>query len=433
MSISRINIDYLARVEGETGLEVVIENNEVKDVKLNLFEPPRFFESFLIGRHYSEVPEIVSRICGICPVPHSLAAMRAIEKAFGLEPSEQTKTLRKLWAFGDWIQSHSLHIFMLALPDYLGYESVVSMAQNPELKPAVEMALSLKRLGNDLMEITSGREVHSISPAINGFTQLPSLKELKKIQERLKKAQEDALTTIKLVSGIALPDFVREGEHVSLHLDNEYAINEGRLVSNFGLDEDDGKYPEVIVEEHIPHSNAKHAKIKGRDTFLVGPLARVNNNFEQLRPEVKEIAKEAGFVFPSYNPFAQMQARALELMQVILESIRIIDELDRIREEDTSYVPCAGEAYAVVEAPRGICCHGYKINKEGVVEKADIVAPTARNAATIEKDIYKMVPDILNLSEEEATLRCEMLIRAYDPCFSCSVHNLQVRFKKIEK
>lgn len=426
MSRKRVQVDYLARCEGETGLEVYVEDGEVKDLKLEIFEPPRFFEGFLVGRRYDEVPGIVSRICGICPTPHQLSAARAIERALGVEVSQQTKDLRKLLALSQWIQSHALHVYMLAAPDYLGYESVLSMAANPDLLPVVQRALKLKRLGNDLTVAVGGREVHPVTVTIGGFTALPERSTLLGLRERLKEAKEDALETVRLVAQLPLPAFDRVCEHVSLHDPSQYAINEGRLVSTEGLDVPDAEYPIYIQERHIPHSNAKHAVIAGRDSFLVGPLARVNNNFEQLSPDAQAAARESGVLFPNFNPFVSALARAVELVHSIDESIAIIDRLQLVPEQVNVSVK-AGEGYAVTEAARGICCHGYRLNRDGVVEKADIVAPTARNAYNIEKDLREFVPAMIDLSDEELTLKCEMLIRAYDPCFSCSVHSLRLK------
>lgn len=426
MSKKHVHVEYLARCEGETGLDVWVENGEVKDVRLEIFEPPRFFEGFLVGRRFDEVPGIVSRICGICPTPHQLSAAQAIERALGIQVSQQTKDLRKLLALSQWIQSHALHIYLLAAPDYLGYESALSMAANPELAPVVKRALKLKRLGNDLTVAVGGREVHPVTVTIGGFTALPDKSTLLSLRERLKEAKEDALQTVRLVAQFPLPDFYRVCEHVSLHDPTQYAVNEGRLVSTQGLDVPDWEYPVYIQERHIPHSNAKHAVIAGRDSFLVGPLARVNNNFEQLSPDAQAAARENGVTFPIFNPFASALARAIELVHSIDESIAIIDRLELVPEE-ISFEVRAGEGYAVTEAARGICCHGYRLNKDGLVEKADIVAPTARNAYNIEKDLREFVPGLIDLPEEELTLKCEMLIRAYDPCFSCSVHSLKLR------
>lgn len=429
MTQQRISVDYLARVEGETGLEIYAKDGRIERVELDIFEPPRFFEGFLVGRKFDEVPDLVARICGICPTPHKLTAIKAIERAFRIEPSAQTRALRRLLALSQWIQSHVLHVYMLAAPDYLGYESAIAMAANSDLKPVVERALRLKRLANDLTTLVGGREVHPITPVVNGFSSLPDKDALAVMRKRLVEGIPECETTARLVTSFKLPGFTRKCEHVALRNDDSYPVNEGRLVSTEGLDVTDESYKDVILESHVPHSNAKHAKIEGRDSFLVGPLARVNLNFDKLSPRARSLAAEVGFDFPSFNPFMNAAARALEILNSVEECIDIIDGLE-LKPEDTRFEVKAGKGFAVTEAARGICCHGYEIDSNGIVQKADIVAPTARNAYNIEKDFYEYAPSVLHLPQDEATLRCEMLIRAYDPCFSCSVHFLDLRIHK---
>jgi len=430
MAWERISVDYIARVEGEGALDVLVKDKQVQDVKLEIFEPPRFFEAFLIGRKYDEAPEITSRICGICPHPHQLAAVQAVEKAMGIKVSEQTEDLRKLLLLGDWIQSHSLSVFMLSLPDYFGYESVIAMAANPDLAPVVERGLRLKRLGNDIQAAIGGRETHPVTIVPGGFTSLPDKAVLSRIREKLEAAKDDTMETVSLVSSLAIPQFVRECEHVALHDPSEYAVTHGILKSTQGLNVPSSEYPLYLIEKHVPHSNAKHATVKGRDSFLAGPLARVNINFDQLSERAKEAARKTGIKFPNFNPFVSIVARAVELVHAVDECIEIIDRLE-LRPEEIDYKIRGGEGYAVTEAPRGICCHGYVINDDGVIEKADVVAPTARNAYNIEKDLRELVPNMLEQSLDDATLRCEMLIRAYDPCLSCSVHRIKVNIKVV--
>lgn len=429
MKTQKIRVDYVARVEGEAAVDIVFEDGKIVDARLDLYEPPRFFEAFLVGRNYEEVPKIVSRICGICPHPHQLSAVQAIERALGVAISQQTKDLRRLMHLGCWIQSHALHIYMLAAPDYLGYESVLAMAQEPELLPVVKRALQLKRLGNDLALAIGGREVHPITITVGGFTKLPEKGLLKQLRERLAAAREDALETARLAAKLPIPDFTRKCEHVALHDPARYSVNQGRLLSTEGLDIPNEAYIEHLLEKQVGHSNAKHSVVKGRDSFLVGPLARVNLSFNQLSADAKAVAKETGIKFPNFNPFVSGVARGLEMITAIDDSIEIIDRL-KLEPEENSYQVKAGEGYAVTEAPRGICSHGYTINRYGAVEKADIVAPTSRNAFNIEKDFWEFAPTVIHLPLEEATLQCEMLLRTYDPCFSCAVHSLKVRIQK---
>jgi len=435
MSERRIYVDYIARTEGDGAIDIIIgPNGELKKARWEVWEPPRFFEAFLVGRKYDEVPEIVQRICGICPHPHNLAAVQAVERALGVKVSEQTVLLRKLLGLGDWIQSHVLHVFCLALPDFLGYESVIAMAGNPELLPVVKKALALKRLGNDISCVVGGREVHPVTSVVGGFTAVPTKSQLQEIKERLKANKEFAVEAVKLCNQVATqppyPDLVRKCEHVSLHDDNEYAVNDGRLVSTEGLDVPNWEYPQWLIERHVPGCNCKHAIVKGRDSFLVGPLARINNNFEQLSADAKAAAKEVGFTVPCFNPFMSIVARAIETVHAIDACIEIIDQLGEPKYEEPKYEVKAGEGYAVTEAPRGICCHGGRIDKDGVVQKWDVVAPTARNVYNLEKDFQEFVPKLLHLSDEELTLKCEIMVRNYDPCQSCATHSLKVRIHR---
>lgn len=435
MSTRRIHVDYIARVEGDGAFDIVIDSNGVvKKASWQVWEPPRFFEAFLVGRKAEEVPELVQRICGICPHSHHIAALRVVERAMNIKISEQTALLRELLHYADWMMSHSLHVYYLAAPDFLGYESVIAMSDNPDLLPVVKKALRLKRLANDIIVVLSGQEVQNKTSVIGGFTSVPSGSDLRKLKEQLKAMKEFAYETVRLAFQLAsqppYPDLSRKCEHLALHDNHKYAINEGRLVSTEGLDVPDWEYPIWLIEKHVPGCTCKHSIIKDRDSFLVGPLARVNVNFNQLSADAKKAAEEVGFKSPCFNPFMSIAARAIEIVQAIDASIDIIDAIGEPKYEEPKFTYKAGEAYAVTEAPRGICCHGGRIDKYGVVQKWDIVAPTARNVYNLEKDFQEFIPKLLNLSDEELTLKCEVMIRNYDPCQSCSTHSLKVRLHR---
>ena len=415
-----IQVDYIARVEGQGALKINIEKDgKVKTLEFQIFEPPRFFESFLIGRKYDEVMEIVSRICGICPVAHQITALRAVENALGLEPSEQVNDLRKLIAISAHIQSNVLSMYFLSLPDLMGYESAIAMLKNHS--EIIKRGLKLKKLGNDITDIIGGRAVHPITMIVGGFSTLPSENKLKNIRERLVDAKKDALETVYLFSKLDIPDFNRKCEHVAISDPKEYAVNYGRFKSNKGLDIDEMNYRSYIYEKQKPYSTALHSCVKQRDSFMVGPLPRVNINFNQLSSGAKDAAKKTGIKFPNYNPFVSHLARAIELVHDIDESIDIIDRVP-LKQEKINIICNSGFGAAITEAPRGSLYHGYKLNNNGIIIDADIVPPTAHNAYNIEKDLNAFVQTILDLSIEEITLKCEMLIRAYDPCISCSTH-----------
>jgi len=415
-----IDVDYLARVEGRGALNISIsKDGKVEDLQFRIYEPPRFFESFLIGRKYDEVMELTSRICGICPVAHQITAIRAIENALGIEPSQQTRDLRKLMAISAHIQSNVLSMYFLSLPDLMGYESIIAMTKDN--LDIVKRGLKLKKLGNDITDLVGGRAVHPVTAVVGGFTVVPSRNKMKAIRKRLVEAKQDAYATVDLFSEIELPDFERKCEHMAISDSKEYAINHGRFISTEGLDCDEMEYRDYIHEEQVPYSTALHSHVKNRGSFMVGPLPRVNLNFDQLSSDSKDAAKRSGVKFPNFNPFVSHLARAIELIHDIDESIEIIDRVP-LKEERRDFRCKAGFGAAITEAPRGSLYHSYEIDNNGIVKKADLVPPTAHNANNIEKDLQEFVLTLLDLSMDEITLKCEMLIRAYDPCISCSTH-----------
>ena len=426
-SQQNIKVNYLARVEGQGRLQIEVADGIVKDAKFGIFEPPRFFESFLVGRKYNEVHELTSRICGICHVPHQIASLRAIENALGLEISEQTRELRRLLNFANHIQSHALNLYMLAAPDYLKYDSAISMAG--EHLDLVKKALMLKKLGNDISEVVGGRAIHPVTALLGGFTQLPTKIQLEELKKRLRSALQDGLETIAVFTKLDIPEFERKSEQISLVRKDVYPINEGRLCSTEGFDIDESEYRDKIEEVDVGHSWAKHSFVIGRDSFLVGPLARFNLNFSTLGDESKKAAEQIGFKPIVNKPFKNLVARAIELLNYIEYSINTIESLIPLKDEivvQGDVKPKAGVGSAITEAPRGTLYHSFELDDKGIVKKADIVTPTAHNAANVENDLKEYVPTLQDLSVEEATLKCEMLVRAYDPCISCSVHMIKL-------
>jgi len=415
-----IKVDYIARVEGQGAININIDKNgKIEQLQFKIFEPPRFFESFLIGRKYDEVMELVSRICGICPVAHQITALRAVENALGIEPNDQTKDLRKLMAISAHIQSNVLSMYFLSLPDLMGYESAIAMTKDH--LDIVKRGLELKKLGNDITEIIGGRSVHPVTMLVDGFSSLPSKNKLQTIKKRLVNAKKDADLTVDLFANVEIPDFVRKCEHATISDPENYAINEGRFKSSEGLDIDEMNYREHVYEKQKPYSTALHSYLKDRDSFMVGPLPRVNINFGQLSTDAKNAAKRSGVKFPNYNPFVSHLARAIELVHDIDESIKIIDRL-KFKDEQRTIKCKSGFGAAITEAPRGSLYHSYTLDNNGIVKKADIVPPTAHNAYNIEKDMSNFVQTIIDEPLDSIALKCEMLVRAYDPCISCSAH-----------
>jgi coenzyme F420-reducing hydrogenase alpha subunit len=425
MKSKTIKVDYLARVEGEGALYVKIKGNTVVDVKLKIFEPPRLFEAFLRGRNFAEAPDITARICGICPIAYQMSAVHAMEDAFGIKVDGQLRALRRLIYCGEWIESHALHVYMLHAPDFLGYADAIQMAKDyPEV---VQRGLQLKKVGNGIVALLGGREIHPINVRVGGFYKVPTKRELAPLTERLKWARDAALETVRWVATLPFPEFEQDYEFVSLCHPDEYPFNEGRLVSNKGLDIAVREYDNHFIEEHVPYSNALHSVLKGRGAYFVGPLARYNLNFDKLSPLAQEAARLTGLSFACTNPFMSIIVRSVEILYACDEALRIIDEYEMPEKPAVEVQPYVATGYSCTEAPRGILYHRYRMDEQGVILDAKIVPPTSQNQKIIENDLWQFVPKHLNLSHEKLTWQCEQAIRNYDPCISCSTHYLKLR------
>jgi sulfhydrogenase subunit alpha len=430
MSSVNLNIDvhHLTRVEGHGDIVVDVKNGELVKCEWQIVEAPRFFEAMLRGRPYYEASHITSRICGICSVGHATASLRATENALGVEISEQTELLRKLLFHGEMIDSHVLHVYMLVAPDFFGAGSVLPLAaSHPEV---VLRALRIKKLAGDLCAMIAGRHTHPIAMTVGGFTHLPTEKELLAMRERLVAARADMDATIALGKTLPWPDFERETEYVSLQKDDEYAYIDGRIATTDGFRYDLADYRRVTNEYLVPHSTAKWAK-HNRASYMVGALARFNNNYEHLHPRAKAAAEELGMKPIVTNPFLNTAAQAIEMVHCVEDAIHLIDELvDRGLEEEPrfEFQGRGGEGVGSCDVPRGILFHNYVIDDEGLIQEANCIIPTNQNHANIQADMEVLVPEIVDRPEEEVTLMLEMLVRAYDPCISCSTHLLKVKF-----
>ena len=420
-----IKVDYLARVEGEGAMYVRVRGGQVTDVQLRIFEPPRFFEGFLRGRRFSEAPDITARICGICPVAYQMSAVQAMEDVCAVPVDPQVRALRRLLYCGEWIESHALHIYLLHAPDFLGYESAVHLAKD---HPAiVERGLRLKKAGNDLMTLLGGRAVHPVNVRVGGFYRVPTRRELAPVTEQLKWARDAALETARWTGTLEFPDYEQDHEFVALSHPDEYAITEGRLVSNQGLDIAVREYDAHFVEEHIPYSNALHSSLKDRGAYLVGPLARYNLNFDRLSPLAREAARAAGLGPTCRNPFQSIVVRSVEILYACDEALRLIAQYVPPERPSVEVVPRAGTGYGCTEAPRGILYHRYTVDDAGFITDAKIVPPTAQNQKAIEADLRAFVDPRIDLPQETLTWQCEQAIRNYDPCISCATHFLALR------
>lgn len=419
-----IDVDYLARVEGEGAIHVKVKGNKVTDVKLKIFEPPRFFEAFLRGRNFTEAPDITARICGICPIAYQMSAVHAMEDALGVKVDGQLRALRRLIYCGEWIESHALHVYMLHAPDFLGYQDAIQMAK--DYPKEVQRALELKKIGNELVTLLGGREIHPINVRVGGFYKVPTKRQLAPLVERLKWARDAAVETTRLVGTFRFPKFERDYEFVALRHPNEYPFNEGRLVSNKGLDIPIRDYENHFFEEHMPYSSTLHSVQKDRGPYFVGPLARYNLNFDRLSPLAQEAARSAGLAPECRNPFKSIIVRSVETVYACDEALRIIDEYEMPEKPAVEVKPRASRGCGCTEAPRGILYHRYRIDESGVILDAKIVPPTAQNQRIIESDLREFVSKNLKLTQEKLTWQCEQAVRNYDPCISCSTHSLKL-------
>ncbi len=423
-----IKVDYLARVEGEGALYIKARDGKIQELHLRIFEPPRFFEAFLRGRRYSEAPDITARICGICPIAYQMSAVHAMERIFGVQVTGMLRELRRLIYCGEWIESHALHVLMLHAPDFLGYQSVIEMASDhPEV---VKKGLELKRVGNDLVELIGGREVHPINVRVGGFYSVPRKADLRALLPRLERARDIALDLVRWTSGFDFPDLEMDYEFVALRHPDEYPLNEGRIVSNKGIDIDVSEFEDTFEEVHVPWSNALHSRVRGRGAYMVGPLARFNLNFDKLSPLAQQAARDAGLPLPYRNPFLSIVARSVELVYACDEAIRIIESYEEPDRSYEAYEVKAGTGYGCTEAPRGILYHRYVVDTEGIIQEARIVPPTAQNQSQIEEDLRAFAPKVLHLPLEQATWLCEQAIRNYDPCISCATHFLRLEIER---
>ena len=425
-----IKVDYLARVEGEGALTIKLKGDRVEDVLLRIFEPPRLFEALLRGRHCSEAPDITARICGICPVAYQMSAVHAIERALGVTIDPAVRLLRRLFYCGEWIESHALHIFLLHAPDFLGFPDAIQMAR--EHRALVEQGLRLKRIGNRIITLLGGREIHPVSAAVGGFYKVPSRSELGTLVEDLKWALDASLSTARLVGGFEFPDFEPDYEFVALSHPDEYPLNEGRVVSSRGLDIDAADYEQHFVEQHVQHSNALHSTLRERGSYLVGPLARFNLNFARLPEIAQQAARDSRVPAPCRNPFRSIVVRAIEMVFACHEALRVIGEYEPPSAPRVELPGRAGEGCAATEAPRGLLYHRYQIDERGIILLAKIVPPTSQNQKRIEDDLRQFVPGLMARPVEEITLRCEQAVRNYDPCISCATHFLRVEMIQSE-
>ena len=426
----KINLHHLTRVEGHGNILADVTNGKIKECRWEVPEAPRFFEAMVRGRTWHELHHITSRICGICSIAHTLTSVSATEAAMGVAISPQTSRLRKLAKHAENFQSHILHVGYLVLPDLMGAGSVIPLAASH--REEVLTVIGLHRLANEMSDLICGRTTHPQRIVPGGFTRLPARDELEGLKERLEHCMADLQAVAGLVHSVAhkFPSFKRETEYIALVHPTEYPFCEGRIGSTDGGTWPASEYREITNEYVVPHSTAKHTK-HSRDSYMVGALARFNLNQERLSPCAKELATTFDLKAVNYNSFMNNVAQLIECVHSVEDSIRLIDEIlvDGLKEEDFRVKPKAGKGVGIVEAPRGILFHEYEYDKEGRCVNANCVIPTNQNHGNIQRDLAALLPTLLNKTEKEIELGMEMLVRAYDPCISCSTHFLKVRFE----
>ena len=433
-----INVHHVTRVEGHGNIVVNVTNGKVEKCQWQVPEAPRFFEAMVRGRHYSEVARVTSRICGICSVGHTLASIKATEDALGIKVSEQTIKLRRLLKHAETFDSHVLHVLFLIAPDLLGVKSVFPLV--PTHGETIRQALRLKNFGHVLGSLLAGRTTHPTRTIPGGFSAYPTMDEVKAVRSRLQTevlGDIDAIlkTLLTVVGGI--PAFDRPTEYMALNDNVEYGLYDGKIqtVMPNGTKESwpISKYLTVTNEYMVPQSTAKYTKNKA-PSYMAGALARFNNNYEQLRKEAKDVALALGLKPLNGNPYMNSAAQVVETVHSLYETVDLLDHFIKvgIKEEPLAKPTKHGRGYGAVEVPRGILFHSYEYDKDYMCLGGDCIIPTNQNHANIQLDMEKLVPELLaqNLSEAQMTLRLEMLVRAYDPCISCSTHYLDVKFVK---
>jgi sulfhydrogenase subunit alpha len=419
-----LSVAELARVEGEGAMYVRAGDGKVEEVRLEIYEPPRFFEAFLRGRGYTEPPDITARICGICPVAYQMSACQAIEDACGVAVDGPIADLRRLLYCGEWIESHALHIYLLHAPDFLGYSSGIEMAEHR--RDIVQRGLAMKKAGNAVMEAVGGRAIHPVNVRVGGFYRAPARTELGVLTEPLRRALDQALDTVRWVAGFDFPDFECEADMLALARPGTYAIEQGTVTTRSGLAFPAAEWDAHVIEEQVPHSTALHAHLAGGGRYLTGPLARYSLSSQWLSPLARDAAAEAGLGPACDSPFRSIIVRAVEVVYAIEEALRLIAAYEPPDRPAVDVPPRSGTGFGVTEAPRGTLWHRYEIGADGVVKTARIVPPTSQNQAAIEADLRAFVEDRLDLDDAELTRQCEQAIRNYDPCISCSTHFLDL-------
>jgi sulfhydrogenase subunit alpha len=421
-----VDVHHVTRVEGHGNIVVEVRGGALQTCRFDVVETPRFFEAMLRGRPYEDASHVTSRICGICAVGHATTSLRATERALGIVPTEQTRLLRKLNFFGEILDSHILHAYMLVAPDLLGLKSVIPLAKSaPDV---VHRALRMKKLAGDICKAICGRHTHPLGMTVGGFRMFPEPSELEALHARLTAARSDVEATLELFSKLTFPNFERDTEYVALYSPDEYCFIDGQIRSSLGTSIPIDRYREVTNEHILAHSSAKHAK-HTRESYMVGALARFKVSHALLHPVAGQAADALGLRPSCTNPYMNTIAQVVEIAHAVEESLCLIEQLLKrgiVTEPPVAPQRLSGTGVGACEVPRGVLFHCYEI-ADGNIVRADCVIPTGQNLANLEADMRALVPRLLSRPQEEVRLQLEMLVRAYDPCISCSTHIVDLR------
>lgn len=428
----KITVSALTRVEGEGALRIRLRGDEIEDVQLSIYEPPRYFESFLKGRRIEEVPDITARICGICPVAYQMTSVHALEMALGVAITPEIRSLRRLLYCGEWIESHVLHIYMLNAPDFFDTDSGIELAK--AFPDEVKRGLRMKKIGNQLLEILGGRAIHPVNVRVGGFYKSPDAAQLQALLPDLHWALEAAVESVHWVAGFDFPVFDDPVELVALQHADEYPMNEGQIASTGRSAIAVEDYESVFKEFQVPHSTALQAGIGDEKTsYFLGPLARLHFNHKHLFPAAQKMVEQYCGAWPISNRFQSIMARSIEVVHAFEEAIAIAEGFQTLSKPFVEYSHRSGFGCSATEAPRGMIYHSYEINKDGTVESSKIVPPTSQNQKQIETDLRNYLPDLIKEPEDVIAKECEKLIRTYDPCISCSTHFLKLHVERLDQ
>ncbi len=430
MTTRTIKVDYLARVEGESSLSLKIHNGVVEHARLSIFEPPRFFEALLQGRRFEEAPDITARICGICPVAYQMSAVHAMEHAAGVTLPAALRDLRRLLYCGEWIESHVLHIHMLHAPDFLGFDDAIEMAQHHRRE--FDRGLRLKKIGNEIIRLLGGREIHPINVKVGGFYRVPNKEEFEELKADLQWAIEAAYDVVKWAAALPIPTLQRSYEFVALGGTHQYPLNEGHIVSSKGLDIPATEFEHHFEEYQVPDSTALYARTKAGSSYFVGPLARFNLNKDKLTPLARQATREVGLENGCSNPFQSIVVRSIEVLFAFEEALHLVEKYTKPDRPSVDVLPKNATGMAATEAPRGLLYHKYEVDGDGLIKTAQIVPPTSQNQTVIEEDLRAVATEYMDLPDRDLQWRCEKSVRNFDPCISCSAHFLTLNVDRGE-